>query len=343
MNSRELFHAASEGKKTPRAPFWIMRQAGRYLPEYRKLKEKHGFLEIVKTPELALEVALQPMRRFDFDCAIVFSDILVVSEALGFSYNFKDGGGIALERTVKCESDVENMPPAEIVREKLKYVIDAIKLLRSALPDKAILGFCASSFTLGAYMFEGTSKNNFEGYKNFAKNDTKVFEKFLNKLDEALIEYVKMQAEAGIDALQIFDSNASLSTSGEYANMSALHSKKLTDTLREKDVKSILYAKGMNFRFEELLSADTDIYSVDSSRALAELKNLCGKRYALQGNLSEDLLGKSSPQNVREKTLEILNSLEGSHILNLGHGIKPDAKIENVEAFANTAKEFKYL
>lgn len=343
MNSRELFRAACEGKKTPRAPFWIMRQAGRYLPEYRKLKEKYGFLEIVKTPELALEVALQPMRRFDFDCAIVFSDILVVSEALGFKYNFKDGGGIALERTVKSESDIDKMPPSEIVREKLKYVIDAIKLLRSALPDKAVLGFCASSFTLGAYMFEGTSKNNFEGYKNFAKNEPKVFEKFLNKLDEALLEYATMQAEAGIDALQIFDSNASLAPAREYAKMSALHSKKLTNALVEKNAKSILYAKGMNFRFEELLSADADVYSVDSSRKLSELKNLCGTSYALQGNLSEDLLSLSSPQSVREKTLEILNRLEGSHILNLGHGIKPDAKIENVEAFANTAKEFKYL
>lgn len=342
MNSRELFYDAASLKKTPRAPFWIMRQAGRYLPEYRALKEKHSFLEIVQTPELALEASLQPIRRFDFDCAIIFSDILVVSEALGFKYKFKDGGGIVLEKTVRCKSDIENIAPAEAVRARLQYVAKALKLLRDALPQKALLGFCGSPFTLGAYMFEGSSSTGFEDYKKFAFYNPELFEMFIQKLKDAIVEYAKMQAECGIDGFQIFDTHAALTPMCRYNQYSAKYSSAITKALKDADVKTILYARGMDFRFEELLDAQADIYSVDSKRNLSELADICGKKYALQGNLDENLLSCASPKEVEKSTLEILKSAPLGHILNLGHGIKPDAKLENVQSFVNTAKNYKY-
>lgn len=176
-DSRELFHATCAGVKFKRPPFWLMRQAGRYLPEYRQLKEKHGFLGIVRTPEVAVEAALQPIRRFDFDCAIIFSDILVIPEALGFPYKFKDAGGILMERRVETEDDVREMRDnIGGIRERLAYVFENAKLLRRALPKKAVLGFCGSPFTLAAYMVEGESSKTFPRFRNFLSQRRGVFE-----------------------------------------------------------------------------------------------------------------------------------------------------------------------
>lgn len=210
-DSRELFHATCAGVKFKRPPFWLMRQAGRYLPEYRQLKEKHGFLGIVRTPEVAVEAALQPIRRFDFDCAIIFSDILVIPEALGFPYKFKDAGGILMERRVETEDDVREMRDnIGGIRERLAYVFENAKLLRRALPKKAVLGFCGSPFTLAAYMVEGESSKTFPRFRNFLSQRRGVFEMLAETLEDALSDYLKMQIECGLDGVQIFDSHASL-------------------------------------------------------------------------------------------------------------------------------------
>ena len=167
-NSRELFKATVLGEKTIRPPFWLMRQAGRFLPEYRQLKKTYSFVEIVRTPELAVEATLQPIRRFNFDCAIVFSDILVVAEALGFPYSFKDTGGIALHKTVACERDIVEIE-ARIgdVAEHLSYVKSALNILRGELPDKAIYGFCGAPWTLACYLVEGENNVGFPKFVKF--------------------------------------------------------------------------------------------------------------------------------------------------------------------------------
>ena len=197
-----------------------MRQAGRYLPEYRELKQKYGFLGIVKNPEIAVEAALQPMRRFDFDCAIAFSDILTIPEALGFPYRFKDGGGITLERTVENADDAAIDSPAQKVREKLGYVAENISLLRSSLPEKAVFGFCGSPFTLAAYMVEGGGSKTFPKFTRFMRECPDAFERLMEALCSAAGEYALMQAERGIDAFQIFDSNAFLIPDGKYFELS---------------------------------------------------------------------------------------------------------------------------
>ncbi|MBO7521082.1 MAG: uroporphyrinogen decarboxylase [Opitutales bacterium] len=341
MTSNEIFHAAVEGKPAPRAPFWIMRQAGRYLPEYRALKEKRGFLEIVKTPELALEASMQPVRRFDFDCAIIFSDILVVAEALGFDYDFRPRGGIALERSIKDVNDIKNLPPAAAVREKLGYVKDALKMLRNELPDKAVLGFCASPFTLAAYMIEGGSSPDFRKFNDFFTNEPYLFEMLSAKLALAISEYAQMQLECGIDALQMFDSQASCAPFMLYEDLSARSANFALSKIQGR-VKTIFFANGMAGRFEEVKKVSADAYSLDSLSSLPEIAAQCGNSFALQGNLQNSLLSDSTPEIVAQKTSELLNSMKPyRHILNLGHGILPDAKLENVEALAGAAKNFR--
>lgn len=341
MTSKELFQDAINLKKTPRPPIWIMRQAGRYLPEYRALKEKHSFTEIVKTPELSLEAALQPMRRFDLDCSILFSDILVVSEALGLPYYFKDVGGIALERTIKTSKDVENLPSADCICEKLNYVEKALKLLRNALPQKAVLGFCASPFTLAAYMIEGSSSKTFSKYLSFIDENPKAFELLMNRLESATITYAQMQADCGIDAFQIFDSHAGLTPKNLYQKYSGRYISNIAKSLKGK-TKTILFANSMTSRFDEVIDANADAYSLDSSVKLSQIrKNFVGK-FALQGNLSPQLVSESTPEICAQQTREIVEDMQGlgGHIFNLGHGILPDARLENVEAIVNTVKNF---
>lgn len=341
MTSRELFLNAVEGKPVLRTPFWIMRQAGRYLPEYRALKEKYGFLEIVKTPELSLEATLQPIRRFDFDCAIVFSDILVVAEALGFKYNFRDKGGIELESTIKSVEDIRKLPPASIIREKLSYVKDALSLIRKELPNKALLGFSASPFTLASYMIEGGSSRDFQKFHDFFTNEQYAFEMLLAKLAIAISEYAKMQVECGIDGFQMFDSQASCAPFKMYEDLSAISANFAMSKIQNK-VKTIFFANGMQGRFDEVKKVNADVYSLSSQENLPQIATENENQFCLQGNIPNVILSEASPKEVEEKTFSLLNEMKPfRHILNLGHGILPDAKLENVEAFANVAKNFK--
>lgn len=340
MTSRELFKNAIEGKPTPRTPFWIMRQAGRYLPEYRALKERHSFLEIVKTPELALEVTLQPIRRFDFDCAILFSDILVVAEALGFKYNFREQGGIELEKTIKSIDDIKKLPPPSVIYERLNYVKEALQLIRKELPNKALLGFSASPFTLACYMIEGGSSKDFKKFNDFFTNDQYTFEMLLARLALAISEYAKMQVECGIDGFQMFDSHASCAPFMLYEDLSATSANFAMSKIQGK-VKTIFFANNMSGRFAEVKNVNADVYSLDSKTNLQEIAVENENKFGLQGNIENRILSDATPEIVEEKTLALLNEMKDfKHILNLGHGILPDAKLENVEAFVNTAKNF---
>lgn len=332
QTSKELFISACEGSPTPRPPLWIMRQAGRYLPEYRKLKEKYGFLGIVKTPEVGVEAALQPIRRFNLDCSIVFSDILTIPEALGFAYKFKDGGGIELPRAVKTAADARIENPAEKVRESLGYVAENIKMLRRELPDKAVFGFCGSPFTLAAYMVEGGGSKTFPKFTDFAKRAPQAFESLMDTLCDAACEYAQMQLEAGIDAFQIFDSNAFLIPNGQYENLSGKWNAKIFERLGK--IKKVLFTPLPADRFPETLSTRADAYSIFTANSLAQIRRDNAGNYALQGNLDPALLSTGTPREVACAAREIADSQKpfGRHIFNLGHGILPDAKIENVEA-----------
>ena len=207
MTSRERFLQACACQPLDRPPIWIMRQAGRYLPEYRELKAKSSFLEMVKTPDLATEVTLQPLRRFDLDAAILFSDILVIPEALGQGYHFRDEGGIAMEYRLETRAQVESLATADAVSEKLHYVADALKLIKKELAGKkALLGFGGSPWTLATYMLEGGSTSDFVRSKELFYTDRAMFVTLLSNLTDAIIAYFRMQITAGADAIQIYDS-----------------------------------------------------------------------------------------------------------------------------------------
>ena len=206
MNSRDRFLKTAQLEKTDRPPVWLMRQAGRYLPEYRELKSKYDFITLVKTPELATEITLQPLKRFPLDAAIIFSDILVIPEALGQPYNFRDGGGIQMEYCLSNKSQIEALDDSAIT-EKLNYVSEALKLTKKSIGDtKALLGFCGSPWTLACYMIDGGSSPNFSRTAQFAQRNPKEFSLLMEKLSQSIIHYLNMQIDAGVDSVQIFDS-----------------------------------------------------------------------------------------------------------------------------------------
>ena len=337
MTSRERFLAACACQPLERPPLWIMRQAGRYLPEYRALKAKHNFLKMVRTPDLAAEVTLQPMRRFpQLDAAIVFSDILVVPEALGQGYRFKEEGGIVMDWRVERWEQVERLS-VELVSERLRYVPEALKRVREQLgPDRALLGFCGAPWTLAAYMVEGGGSDSFARAKALYYSDRPLFDKLMEKLVRALVAYARMQIEAGADAIQIFDSWAGILPLADYEAASLRWTRQLIAAL-PKDFPVILYAKGAAASLPALGTSGAAVLGLDWTVDLATAKRTLPAHVAVQGNLDPVLLN-TTPANVATAAEKLLASMRGlpGHICNLGHGILPEAKIDCVEALCAT-------
>ena len=219
-NNRQRFLDACACLPVDRPPIWMMRQAGRALPEYRELKQKYSFVEMVQTPDLATEVTLQPIRRFGFDAAVMFSDILVIPEAMGQSYKFRDQGGIQMEFTINNQQDVDRLNVNGVV-DRLSYVSSAIGQIHKELDGKtALLGFTGSPWTLANYMMEGGSASEFVRAHQLQQSEPKLFEQLMSKLTQAIIDYLKMQAASGVDAIQIFDSMGGMISSEEYSEVS---------------------------------------------------------------------------------------------------------------------------
>ncbi len=340
MTCRERFHAACRQQPVDRPPVWLMRQAGRYLPEYRALKERHGFLKMVKTPDLATEVTLQPIRRFGFDAAILFSDILVIPEAMGQPYDFREGGGIAMAHACQSAERVDALNPSG-VREKLGYVADALRLLKTELAGKtALIGFAGSPWTLATYMVEGGSSANFQKVKNLFFTEPELFTRLMEKITTAVGDYLDLQIEAGAEAVQIFDSWGGICSGGHYEAASLKWIRRLVERVNRR-VPVILYAKALHHRAVDLAATGIDVISVDWTAELHTLRDGLPRPVAVQGNLDPVLLNLT-PEIVRGEVHRLLESMRGQngHIFNLGHGILPVAKVENVEALVETVHQF---
>ncbi|MEM9227082.1 MAG: uroporphyrinogen decarboxylase [Verrucomicrobiota bacterium] len=338
MTSRERFLAALAHHELDRPPVWLMRQAGRYLPEYRQLKAKHGFLKMVRTPELATEVTLQPITRYGFDAAIIFSDILVIPEALGQPYHFRDQGGIGMDFALESTAQIRALE-TEAVTERLAYVGQALRLTREALCDQtALLGFGGSPWTLGAYMIEGGSAEGFPRYCDFVRDEPAAFGELMEKLSTALVAYFQMQIASGIDALQIFDSWASLAP--DYADVSIKWIRQIIDALPEK-FPVILYAKGMAHERDSLMASGAKVLSLDWTVDLARYRDNLEQPPALQGNLDPQVLTRDVA-TTRQAVTRLLESMRGQrgYIFNLGHGITPQAGVDNVAALVDTIHQF---
>src|SRR3954469_2037472 len=342
MTSRERFLAACAGKNLERPPLWVMRQAGRYLPEYRALKAKSSFLQMVRTPALAAEVTLQPLRRFALDAAILFSDILVIPEALGQAYHFRESGGIGMEYRLETRAQVDALAPVDAVTGRFRYVSDALTLLKKELAGShALLGFGGSPWTLATYMVEGGSSDEFERIKQLYYTERGMFDALLEKLTAALIAYFRMQIAAGADAIQIFDSWGGIIAGPDYEAASLRWIRHIVAAL-PRDFPVILYAKGTAPHVLDQAFTGIRVLSVDWTNDLAVVRRTLPANVAVQGNLDPVLLN-TAPDIVRRESLRLLESMRGAHghIFNLGHGILPQAKIECMETLVDAVTTFR--
>ena len=342
MTSRERFLAACACQPLDRPPIWVMRQAGRYLPEYRELKSKSSFLHMVKTPSLAAEVTMQPLRRFAFDAAILFSDILVIPEALGQAYSFRDQGGISMAYRIENRDHVAALAPADAVHERLQYVPDTLKILKKDLGGKkALLGFGGSPWTLATYMVEGGSSEDFERIKTLFYTDRLLFDSLLTRITEALIAYFKMQIEAGVDAIQIFDSWGGVIAGPDYVAASLHWIRQIVAALPQ-DFPIILYARGTCPRTTDQAFSGVKVLSVDWTVDLGIVRHAVPGNVALQGNLDPALM-LTTPEVVRRESTRLLECMRGTHghIFNLGHGVTPGAKIECMETLVDTVVSWR--
>lgn len=337
MNSRDRFLAACAGQPLDRPPIWVMRQAGRYLPEYRATKAKSSFLEMVRTPELATEITLQPLRRFALDAAILFSDILVIPEALGQAYHFREAGGIEMAYRLATRAQVDALAPASAVPERLHYVADALALIRRSLAGShALLGFGGSPWTLATYMVEGGSSEDFEHIKQLFYTDRATFDALLEKISAALVAYFDLQIAAGVDAIQIFDSWGGIVAGADYEAASLRWIRQIVAAL-PAGFPVILYAKGTAPHLMDQAFSGVRVLSVDWTCDLAAVRHSLPANVAVQGNLDPVLLN-TTPAIVRREATRLLTAMHGTrgHIFNLGHGIMPQAKIECMQALVET-------
>jgi uroporphyrinogen decarboxylase len=343
MTSRQRFLAALACQPLDRPPLWVMRQAGRYLPEYRALKAQSSFVHMVQTPALAAEVTLQPLRRFPaLDAAILFSDILVIPEALGQPYAFRDGGGIEMARRISTRADIDALAPVSAVPEKLAYVADTLALLKKELAgEKMLLGFGGSPWTLATYMVEGGSSDDFERIKLLFYTDRGTFDALLEKLTESLIAYFRMQIAAGADAIQIFDSWGGLIAGPDYEAASLKWIRRIVAAL-PADFPVILYAKGTAPHLIDQAFTGVRAISVDWTNDLSIVRRTLPANVAVQGNL-DPVLMQTTPEIVAREAARLLESMRGTagHVFNLGHGITPQAKIECMQALIDTVTRWK--
>ena len=339
---RQRFLEAANGRVVDRPPVWLMRQAGRALPEYRKLKEEYTFLQLVQTPELAAEVTLQPIRRFGFDAAILFSDILVIPEAMGQPYRFRETGGIEMDFKVQSAADIGKLSTAQVC-EKLNYVAAALKILRAKLGGQtALLGFAGSPWTLATFMLEGGSAEKPTKAKALFDSDKKTFFKLMEKLTVAVTAYLQMQIAAGVDAFQIFDSHGGQLPTVDFQEASGRWMQAIIANLRAQ-IPVTVFSPGTHGNWNDLIATGANILGIDGKFSLAAARRLLPENIGIQGNLPPVLLSEATPEKIAAETHRLLTEMRGrnGYIFNLGHGVPPTAKLENIAALVETVKNFK--
>lgn len=335
MTKRQRFLDACRCRAVDRPPVWLMRQAGRALPEYRQLKVKHDFLELVRTPDLAAEVTLQPIRRFDFDAAILFSDILVAAEGLGQGYRFRETGGIQMDFALRDAGDIAALDVARL-EEKLDYIPRAISVLKKALAgETALIGFAGSPWTLANFMLEGGSSEEFIRAKELLSAQPELFSRLMETLTVAVTKVLKMQIAAGADAVQIFDSLGGLLSPEDFGKASARWITQIISALGGS-VPVIVFSKD-NHDWTTLTATGANVLGIDSTIRLGDVRKAVPPSIAIQGNLAPSVL-TTTPDRVMAETKRILDEMRGrpGHIFNLGHGVPPDAKLENIQALVDT-------
>jgi uroporphyrinogen decarboxylase len=341
MTCRERFLRASTCQAVDRPPIWMMRQAGRSLPEYMKLKEGYKFTELVQNPELAAEVTLQPIRRFGYDAAVIFSDILVISEAMGQPYELLDQGGVKVDFALNSKADVDKLDPSNVL-DHISYTPEAIKVTRKELGnERAIIGFAGSPWTLASFMVEGGSSRDNLRSRSMLYNEPKLFHSLLEKITEATIIYLKAQIEAGADVIQLFDSQGGTLAPNKFWEVSGRWMQQIIEAI-DGEVPTIVFARNVHQNWEEVVQTGASALGIDWGIRLSEVCKHIPENVAVQGNLDPALL-IAKPEAAAAEAARICEEMRGrdGFIFNLGHGVPPEADIAAIQAVAETVQNFR--
>lgn len=337
----DLFLRAALRQPTPRTPIWIMRQAGRYLPEYRAIRAKTDFLTLCKTPELAAEVTIQPVDIIGVDAAIIFSDILVVPEAMGMELLVEEGkGGPRFPHPVRSVADIDKLSIPD-PSDKLKFVLDAVSLARKNLNNRVpLIGFAGSPWTLAAYMVEGHGSRTFRYAKEMLYNEPALMHTLLRKLAESVTSYLSAKVRAGAQAIQIFDTWGGILSQDAFQEFSLPYIKQIVEGILGSGVPIIVFCKDCGHSLRNIADTGCHVVGLDWSTDLGSARRVLGDRVALQGNFDPAVL-YASPEKIREEARTILGKFGAGtgHIFNLGHGITPDVPVEHVKELIRAVKE----
>lgn len=336
----DLFLRACKRKKTERTPVWIMRQAGRYLPEYRAVREKADFLTMCKTPELAAEVTIQPVNIIGVDAAILFSDILVIPEAMGMALEMHEGQGPIFQSPVRTEDDAKKLKTIDPYKD-LKYVLDAVSLTKKELNGKVpLIGFSGSPWTLLTYMVEGKGSKNFANVKSLIYNNPKLAHFILNKIADTVSDYLNAKIKTGVDAVQIFDTWGGVLQQTDFEEFSLRYIEKVISNIKRDEQPVIVFAKGVHYRLDKLAKTGADVVGLDWTMDMKKARKQLKDKVALQGNLDPCILYAENDK-IKKEVKRVLKSYGNGtgHIFNLGHGILPDTDPEKVKTLISYVKE----
>lgn len=340
MLQNDLLIKACRKEKMERTPIWIMRQAGRYLPEYRAIREKVSFLELCKTPELAAQVTIQPVDIIGVDAAIIFSDILVIPEAMGMRLSIEEGTGPIFEEPIRNLNSAKKLTRFDPI-DKLKFVLDAISITKRELNGRVpIIGFSGSPFTLLSYMVEGETTKSFSRIKSFIFQERDLAHHVLNLLAENIIDYLIANVKAGADVLQLFDTWGGILAPHHFDEFSLYYLTKIVEGIKSKaDVPIILFSKGSNSSLEKIAMTGCDVVGIDWTVDIGLVRKLIGNFSAVQGNLDPTIL-YASEEKIKEEANRILKSFGNGtgHIFNLGHGIYPDTEPSKLKCLVDYVK-----
>jgi len=335
---------ALNNQTNDRTPVWIMRQAGRYLPEYRQVRAKAGdFLTLASTPELACEVTLQPLKRFALDAAIIFSDILTVPDAMGLGLHFETGEGPRFKKPSQTPKDIQSLGIPDVESE-LRYVMDAIRLTRSELNDRVpLIGFCGSPWTVATYMIEGGGSKEYVHTKKLMYGAPESLHELLSKVTQTSINYLCAQVDAGAQALMVFDTWGGILTPATYRAFSLHYMQQIVTALKQtnSDVPITLFTKNGGMWLPNIARTGCDGVGIDWTCDLHDARALTSDKVTLQGNLDPGVL-YGSRESIREEVAQVLDSYGhgNRHIFNLGHGIHQHIDPENVECMIEAVHEF---
>ena len=339
MDATERFINACYGRPVDRPPVWIMRQAGRYMASYQAVRKENTFLEVCKTPELACKVTMMPIDQLEPDAAILFSDIMVPMEGMGLGLDFRPGPH--LEPPVRSMADVERLQ-VEGVADTLEYVYEAIRVIKDALNDRVpLLGFAGSPFTLACYSVEGTSTRHHHHIKKMMLTEPEVLEALLGKLADVVSDFLGRQIDAGVQGVQLFDTWGGILDEASWRRFSLPFAKRVFEALEDRGVPRIFYLQNGAHLLDSLKEMPCEVLSVDWRQPLSKVREAVGPKFALQGNLDPALM-TTDPETIRAAVKAFFDELGSAQgiIVNLGHGITPDANVPAAQALVDAVKEF---